>query len=126
MQECSEQESGDSRENVLNIIDAFSVPRFTYSVDRKKFLPDDVLNIESPKLYAGMYYAFLFYSVSGYHKSIWISHSNNDILSDKTLPVDIKEDSSIWTGSMYGFVGLSYCWKRCAVAHDYVQLQVSI
>ena len=53
MQECSEQESGDSRENVLNIIDAFSVPRFTYSVDRKKFLPDDVLKIESPKLYAG-------------------------------------------------------------------------
>ena len=53
MQECSEQESGDSRENVLNIIDAFAVPRFTYSVDRKKFLPDDVLNVEQPKLYAG-------------------------------------------------------------------------
>ena len=53
MQECSEQESGDSRENVFNIIDAFAVPRFTFSVDRKKFLPDDILNVEPPKLYAG-------------------------------------------------------------------------
>ena len=53
LQECSEQESGDSRENVLNIIDAFTVPRFTYSVDRKKFLPDDLINAGQPKIYAG-------------------------------------------------------------------------
>ena len=54
LQECSEQEAGDSRENVLNIIDAFTVPRFTYSIDRKKFLPDDELGLNQPKLYAGM------------------------------------------------------------------------
>ena len=38
---------------MFNIIDAFEVPRFTFSVDRKKFLPDDSLNVERPKLYAG-------------------------------------------------------------------------
>ena len=32
--------AGDATENVFNVIDAFTVPRLTYSVDRKKFLPD--------------------------------------------------------------------------------------
>ena len=31
--------AGDASENVLNVIDAFSIPTFKYSVDRKKFFP---------------------------------------------------------------------------------------
>ena len=47
---------------MLNIINAFEVPRFTFSVDRKKFLPDETLNVEPPKLYAGKSIDYLAYS----------------------------------------------------------------
>merc|ERR1711976_176751 len=40
IKECSNEVAGDATENVFNVIDAFTVPRLTYSVDRKKFLPD--------------------------------------------------------------------------------------
>lgn len=38
VQECS-QTSEDDGDKAFTIIDAFSVPRFTFNVDRKKFLP---------------------------------------------------------------------------------------
>ena len=41
--------AGDATENVFNVIDAFTVPRLAYSVDRKKFLPDPM----PAKVFAG-------------------------------------------------------------------------
>ena len=41
--------AGDATENVFNVIDAFTVPRLAYSVDRKKFLPDSM----PAKVFAG-------------------------------------------------------------------------
>ena len=46
--------AGDASENVFNVIDAFTVPRLAYSVDRKKFLPD----AKSASIFAGKYYIF--------------------------------------------------------------------
>lgn len=45
---------GDDRDrDAFNVIDAFDVPRFTYSAERKKYLPDDALGKPKPSLYAG-------------------------------------------------------------------------
>lgn len=38
VQECS-QTSEDDNDKAFTIIDAFSVPKFTFNLDRKKFLP---------------------------------------------------------------------------------------
>ena len=43
--------AGDASENVFNVIDAFTVPRLAYSVDRKKFLPD----AKSASIFAGKF-----------------------------------------------------------------------
>nr|XP_022334080.1 DNA polymerase epsilon subunit 2-like [Crassostrea virginica] len=49
VQECNaEQEEGD---NVFCIIDAFSVPRYTYSADRKKFILNSTLGLPPPCLH---------------------------------------------------------------------------
>ena len=40
VQECS-QSSEDDSDKAFTIIDAFSVPRFTFNPDRKKFLPSN-------------------------------------------------------------------------------------
>ena len=49
VEECNEASDADS-EKALVVIDAFTVPKFTYNTDRKKFLPADV---KSLKLHAG-------------------------------------------------------------------------
>ena len=38
---------------MLRIIDAFDVPRFTYSIERKKYLSDKSLAKDGPKVYGG-------------------------------------------------------------------------
>ncbi|XP_061174005.1 DNA polymerase epsilon subunit 2-like [Saccostrea echinata] len=49
VQECNaEQEEGD---NVFCVIDAFSVPRYTYSADRKKFIQNSTLGLPPPCLH---------------------------------------------------------------------------
>ena len=53
--------AGDASENVFNVIDAFTVPRFSYSLDRKKFLPDKSLGRPEPKLLAGKYNSIFMY-----------------------------------------------------------------
>ncbi|WAR18328.1 DPOE2-like protein [Mya arenaria] len=40
-----------SSDNVFTVIDAFSVPRFTYQKDRKKFIPNSTLGIPPPCLH---------------------------------------------------------------------------
>ena len=45
--------AGDATENVFNVIDAFTVPRLAYSVDRKKFLPDSM----PAKVFAGNFFS---------------------------------------------------------------------
>jgi len=40
IEECSQAEAGEDNENVFNVINTFQVPRFHYSKDRKKYLPD--------------------------------------------------------------------------------------
>ena len=52
-QECCKEEAGDDEENVLNVIDAFDVPRFSYSEELKKYVPDSTLDLPKPKIYAG-------------------------------------------------------------------------
>ena len=49
VEECNEASDADS-EKALVVIDAFSIPKFTYSTDRKKFLP---FQRDSLKLHAG-------------------------------------------------------------------------
>lgn len=53
LQECSNQVAGDATENVFNVIDAFETPRFTYSLDRKKFLSDSSLGLGKATIFAG-------------------------------------------------------------------------
>ena len=53
LQECSNREVGEEEELAFNLVDAFSVPRFTYCEERKKYLADDALGRPGPKLYAG-------------------------------------------------------------------------
>lgn len=53
LQECSERENGDNEANSFHIIDAFDVPRFTYSLERKKFLSDGDMGREDPVVYSG-------------------------------------------------------------------------
>ena len=53
MQECSNREVGDDEALAFNLVDAFSVPRFTYCEERKKFIADDELGRPAPMLYAG-------------------------------------------------------------------------
>ncbi|XP_050406951.2 DNA polymerase epsilon subunit 2 [Patella vulgata] len=50
VQECN-AEQDEEGENVFCIIDAFSVPRFTYHPDRKKFIPNTSLGIKGPVLH---------------------------------------------------------------------------
>eukprot|EP00094_Tigriopus_californicus_P009484 TCALIF_09146-PA protein Name:"Similar to POLE2 DNA polymerase epsilon subunit 2 (Homo sapiens)" AED:0.02 eAED:0.02 QI:0/0/0/0.75/1/1/4/0/457 len=52
MEECSNREAGLTDEKLLHIIGAYDVPRFSYSVERKKYLPDASLGLPEPKLYA--------------------------------------------------------------------------
>ena len=53
VQECSNEVAGDTTENVFNVINAFEVPKLTYSLDRKKFLPDHTMGLPQAKLFAG-------------------------------------------------------------------------
>jgi DNA polymerase epsilon subunit 2 len=46
----ADDEEGDENKNTLNIINAFDVPRFTYSIDRKKFMKDEVMGREVGRL----------------------------------------------------------------------------
>ncbi|KAK3092347.1 hypothetical protein FSP39_001653 [Pinctada imbricata] len=49
VQECNaEEEEGD---NVFCVIDAFSVPRYSYSIDRKKFIQNSTLGLPPPCLH---------------------------------------------------------------------------
>ncbi|XP_052769617.1 DNA polymerase epsilon subunit 2-like [Mya arenaria] len=50
VQECNAEHSDES-DNVFTVIDAFSVPRFTYQKDRKKFIPNSTLGIPPPCLH---------------------------------------------------------------------------
>lgn len=52
VQECSERENGDNEANSFHIIDAFDVPRFTYSLERKKFLSDGDMGQDEPVVYS--------------------------------------------------------------------------
>ena len=47
---------GDDEELAFNLVDAFSVPRFTYCEERKKYIADDALGKPGPKLFAGKGY----------------------------------------------------------------------
>ena len=58
LQDCSNEVAGDASENVFNVIDAFSVPRLTYSVDRKKFIPDKQAGLPEAKIFPGNFPAF--------------------------------------------------------------------
>ena len=53
LQECSNREVGDDEELAFNLVDAFSVPRFTYCEERKKYIADEALGRPGPKLFAG-------------------------------------------------------------------------
>ncbi|KAL5008711.1 hypothetical protein ScPMuIL_014292 [Solemya velum] len=50
VQECN-TEHEDEGDSILYVIDAFSVPRFTYKSDRKKFIPNSTLGISKPSLH---------------------------------------------------------------------------
>eukprot|EP00095_Tigriopus_kingsejongensis_P007588 maker-scaffold417_size177606-snap-gene-0.41 protein:Tk07588 transcript:maker-scaffold417_size177606-snap-gene-0.41-mRNA-1 annotation:"hypothetical protein LOTGIDRAFT_218232" len=52
VQECSNREAGITEENVFHIIDAFDVPRLSYSVERKKYVSDAILGRPEPRLMA--------------------------------------------------------------------------
>ena len=52
--------AGDTTENVFNVIDAFEVPKLTYSLDRKKFLSDQSMGLPQARLFAGDYFLFVF------------------------------------------------------------------
>ena len=54
MQECSSDESPGGEDDALCVVSAFDVPRFTYSAERKKYLPDAVFGKHAePNIYAG-------------------------------------------------------------------------
>ncbi|KAH9505546.1 DNA polymerase epsilon subunit 2 [Bulinus truncatus] len=50
VQECN-AEHDDSSESIFNVIDAFSVPRYKYSRERKKFIPEATLSKTTPKIH---------------------------------------------------------------------------
>ncbi|XP_069117868.1 DNA polymerase epsilon subunit 2-like [Argopecten irradians] len=50
VQECN-AEHDDEGENILCVIDAFSVPRLSYVADRKKFIHNKTLQLPSPSLH---------------------------------------------------------------------------
>ncbi|XP_005094411.1 DNA polymerase epsilon subunit 2 [Aplysia californica] len=50
VQECNAEQEDDS-DTIFNVIDAFSVPRFSYVKERKKFLADSTLEKPLPKLH---------------------------------------------------------------------------
>jgi len=52
VRDCSNQESGVSTLQALEVISAFDVPRLSYSVERKKYLEDSVQGRDPPSLLA--------------------------------------------------------------------------
>ncbi|XP_046337184.2 DNA polymerase epsilon subunit 2-like [Haliotis rufescens] len=50
VQECNDEQE-DEGDKVFCIIDAFSVPRFSYHQERKKFIPDSDMGYSSPVLH---------------------------------------------------------------------------
>ncbi len=52
-QDCTNEETGEDEDKVFNVIDAFDVPRLSFSSERKKYLPDSVLGRAEPDIYAG-------------------------------------------------------------------------
>jgi len=50
VQECNAEQE-DNSTKIFNIIDAFSVPRYTYVKERKKFIADSTLEKSVPKLH---------------------------------------------------------------------------
>ncbi|XP_053376311.1 DNA polymerase epsilon subunit 2-like [Mercenaria mercenaria] len=50
VQECN-AEQDDESDKIFSVIDAFSVPRFTYQKDRKKFIPNSTLGLPAPCLH---------------------------------------------------------------------------
>ncbi|XP_064621990.1 DNA polymerase epsilon subunit 2-like [Lineus longissimus] len=51
VQECNADEDEDSG-NTFSVIDAFEVPRFTYAIDRKKFIPSSSMGMKPPHLHS--------------------------------------------------------------------------
>ncbi|KAK0046882.1 DNA polymerase epsilon subunit 2-like isoform X1 [Biomphalaria pfeifferi] len=49
VQECNAEQEND-KESIFSVIDAFSIPRFKYSKERKKFIPESTL-LKTPKLH---------------------------------------------------------------------------
>jgi len=50
VKECTNQESGNSSVETINIISAFETPRLTFSVERKKYLADSFSGRAGPEL----------------------------------------------------------------------------
>jgi len=48
--ECTAAAQGLDEDDLLNLINCFDVPRFTFSTERKKFLPDNRMGKSSPEL----------------------------------------------------------------------------
>ncbi|KAK2181721.1 hypothetical protein NP493_385g04027 [Ridgeia piscesae] len=48
--ECNSEQAEDG-DNIFTVIDAFDVPRYTYSTERKKFILDEDLGLPSPCLH---------------------------------------------------------------------------
>ena len=55
-------------------MDAFDAPRFTYSVERKKYLPDNVFGKPEPNIYAGNVFSLL--KELSFSSESWISLLN--------------------------------------------------
>ena len=52
VKECTNQEAGNTNLEILNVINAFDVPRLTFNQERKKYLSDSFSNRPEPKLLA--------------------------------------------------------------------------
>ena len=52
VKECTNQETGNTNVEMLNVISAYEVPRLSFNVERKKYLPDSFANRPEPKLLA--------------------------------------------------------------------------
>jgi len=50
VKECTNQESGKSSVQAIHVINAFDIPRLTYSVERKKYLADSFSGRGAPEL----------------------------------------------------------------------------
>ena len=107
MQECSNEVAGDTTENVFNVINAFEVPKLTYSLDRKKFLPDHTMGLPQAKLFAGNCFlvSFPMKEFSGTTREDYL-HQFSIPGMESLLPF-IRRNCLLKAGSMYGSGGAS-------------------